>query len=237
LEEHEQKQGEQMSSRRVFIVIGIAAASVGLALPGGASAAARSGVTLHHYFGGGLVGAVYSQKPQRCASRRLVKLFRQTGKKPNPRRDTKVGEDKAAGRPPRDGGNGYAWEIRYHRAHPGHYYARIPAKSGCQADNSPTIHIAARPQTKISNWSANSPPRSASFDYTAVGGIVPYHFRCRLDDQQYRRCPKFGGPSGQEGGKFYKDLSAGRHVFRVFAIGDNGKEDKTSVKQAFRIKG
>jgi hypothetical protein len=226
-----------MKSRRVFIVLALAAASVALALPGGASAAARSGVTLHHYFGGGLVGAVYSQKPQRCASRRLVKLFRQTGKKPNPRRDTKVGEDKAAGRPPRDGGKGYAWEIRYHRARPGHYYARIPAKSGCQADNSPTIHIAARPQTKIADWSANESPRSADFRYTAVGGIVPYNFRCRLDDQQYHRCPKFGGRSGQEGAKYYHDLSPGRHVFKVYAIGKNRKKDKTPAKQTFRIKG
>jgi hypothetical protein len=227
-----------MNSRLIFIAMAVAAASIGLALPGGASAAARSGVTIHHYYGGGVIGEVFSQKPERCASLRKVQLFKQTGTKQNPNRDTKVGMTHASKKAqPNNGNGGYGWEVQYHRAHPGDYYARIPAKSGCQADNSKTIHIAARPQTKIADWSANESPRSADFRYTAVGGIVPYNFRCRLDDQQYRRCPKSGGRSGQEGTKYYHDLSRGRHVFKVYAIGGNGKSDRTPVKQAFRIKG
>jgi hypothetical protein len=218
---------------KIFVTLALMGACGAFALPSVAGAA-RSGVTIHHYYGGGVVGQVFSQKPERCASLRKVQLFRQTGKKQNPRRDTKVGKAHASGRASDNGG--YGWEVQYHRARPGHYYSRIPARPGCQADNSPTIHIAARPQTKITIVSVYQGQRGARFNYTAVGGITPYHFRCRLDDQQYQRCPKFGGHSGQSGAKSYRNLSAGRHVFRVFAIGDNGKRDKTPMKQAFRIK-
>jgi hypothetical protein len=221
---------------RTKILATLALVSAGAVLaPPSAASAARSGVTIHHYYGGGVVGKVFSPKPQKCARARKVKLFRLKGKRPNPKRDTKVGKADAAGRASDNGG--YGWEVQYNRARPGHYYARVPATPTCRADNSKTIRIAARPQTKITIVSVYQGQRGARFNYTAVGGITPYHFRCRLDDQQYQRCPKFGGHSGQSGAKSYRNLSRGRHVFKVRAIGANGERDQTPEKHVFRIKG
>ena len=60
---------------KVFVTLALAGACAVLALPSIAAGAARSGVTIHHAFGGAVVGEVFSQKPQRCAKHRKVKLF------------------------------------------------------------------------------------------------------------------------------------------------------------------
>jgi hypothetical protein len=52
-------------------------------------------------------------------------------------------------------------------------------------------------------------------------------FRCKLDDRRYRHCPGF-----QKG---FRHVSRGEHVFKVFAIGDDGKRDPTPAKRRFHI--
>jgi hypothetical protein len=206
------------------VKVSLAVVGVGalLALPGAASAKTRSGVTIHNLLGDQLKGFVFSPKPHQCADGRPVKVFRQRGGGQNPNRDVKVGGTYASAR-----GNGkYRWELSLHRPSPGDYYARVPATAACQADNSKAVHISARPDTRIRDVLFYD-DRTPTFYYYAVGGVEPYRFQCKLDDQRFRGC--------KGNSKRYHDLSRGRHVFKVRAIGSNGKKDATPEKRGFHI--
>jgi hypothetical protein len=209
-----------------LITFALAGACAVLALPSVAGAA-QSGVTIKGATaiqrGGGFEGWVYSPKPGKCADGRTVKLFKQKGKKPNPKQDKKVdtaqAQKKANGK--------YKWEMRHYGPQPGQYYARIPKTSACQADNSPTVHISKQVNTKITHVDINQHRRTAGFAYDGVGGVTPYSFRCKKDQQPYRHCTP---------DEAYRNLSPGRHVFKVFAIDHKGKRDKTPAKHVFHIK-
>ena len=109
---------------------------------------------------------------------------------------------------------------------PGDFYARVPATSTCRGDNSKTLHVSKRPNTKIIHASVTH-GRNVIFKYRGLSGIPPYNFQCKLDDKPYRHCPELE--------KRYVGLSHGHHVFRVRARGDNGKQDRTPDKRGFRI--
>jgi hypothetical protein len=210
---------------KILGMLALAGTFTALALPGtpsaGAASAARSGVTIHLFIGDAVKGYVFSPKLGECAEGRAVRVFRQKGKRVNPRRDIKVAKTRAT----QSANGGYRWEVGLDRPRPGHYYARVRATAACQADNSRTVTITARPQTKIVDTSLYPDTRSASFEWRAVDGVQPYKFRCKLDDQPYRRCREFG--------KEYSHLSRGHHVFKVFAIGGNGKQDITPARRGF----
>ncbi len=164
---------------------------------------------------------MFSPKPEQCANHRTVKLFEQTGKKQNPGRDKAVSKTQSY----RNHAGGYRWFDGY-ASRPGDFYARVPATPACQADNSKTIHLAVRPNTNITGIDFGG--RGVLIDFKGHGGVPGYRYKCKRDHQQYRRC--FGG------GKFYGHLKPGHHVFKVFAIGANGKRDRTPAKRGFRIK-
>jgi hypothetical protein len=207
---------------KTLVTLALASTCAVLALPTTASAAARSGVTIHNFIADGLKGFVFSPKPAKCADGRTVKVFRQTGKAPNPKRDIKVAKTNASA----DGHGKYKWKVGLHRPRPGHYYARVPATAACQADNSKAIRISARPRTKITNTILNRNTRSAEFQFSVVGGVGPYRARCKLDDKPYRPC---------KGPESYSHLSRGHHVFKVFEIGSNGRRDRTPAKRGFHF--
>ena len=112
-------------------------------------------------------------------------------------------------------------DLRHPR--PGNYYARVPATAACRVDNSKTYRLSARPKTRILDMSGAF--GHVTFYYSARGGITPYRFQCRLDHQGYRPCTHVQ--------KDYRHLRHGRHVFRVRAIGHNGKRDRTPPKRVF----
>jgi hypothetical protein len=207
---------------KLLVTLAVAGICGMLALPSVASAAARSAVTIHNPVGDNFKGFVFSPRPDQCADARTVKLFRQIGKGQDPKRDVKVARTYTSGRSP---SGKHKWLASLRRPRPGNYYARVPATTACQADNSRAIHLSARPDTKID--SASIFHRTAYFHYRAVGGIEPYRFRCKLDDRRYRRCRGYS--------KNYMHLSRGHHVFQVFPVGGNGKWDPTPAKQRFRI--
>jgi len=183
--------------------------------------ATPSGVTIHLRVSDNFKGYVFSPKPGQCADGRTVKLLRQKGSGQHPNRDLKVAKTQAT----RNSNGKYRWIVLPPHPRPGKYYARVPATAACQADNSKTIRLSARPDTKISGVDFDR--RSATVFYHAVGGVAPYDFRCKLDDRRYRRCPDFY--------KKYTELSRGHHVVKVRAIGDDGKRDRTPAKRGFRI--
>jgi hypothetical protein len=211
-----------MGSRiKLLATLAVASACGLLALPTTASAAARSGVTIHLRVSDNFKGYVFSPKPIKCADTRTVKLLRQRGDAQHPQRDAEVAKTQAT-----ENSNGkYRWIADPPHPRPGKYYARVPATTSCQADNSKTIRLTPRPDTKINK--ALFDRRSATFFYYAVGGVTPYDFQCKLDDHRYRRCPDFH--------KKYRKLGRGRHVFRVRAIGDDGKRDHTPAKRGFQF--
>ena len=202
------------------MTLAFAATCGALALPSTASAA-RSGVTIHLRVADEFKGFVFSPKPRQCADGRTVKLFRQEGKRQNPKRDVKVAKTQAS----RRGSGKYMWIVDLRHPRPGNYYATVAATAGCQADNSKTIHLAGRPNTKITGVHVDH--RSVSFHYRVVGGIAPYLVRCKLDDQPYRTCKEYR--------KSYRKLSRGRHVFKVRAVGHDGKRDRTPAKRRFHV--
>jgi hypothetical protein len=220
-----------MGSRsKVLATFAFAGACALLVLPSAASAApsgAPSGVTIHLRTGDELKGFVFSQKPNKCADGRTVKVFREKGKGQNPDRDAQVGKTQASKR----GSGKYRWIVDLNRPRPGKYYAGIPATSVCQGNTSKAIRISSRPDTKINQMI--SAHRKATFEYYAVGGVSPYDFQCKLDDHPYQPCRTDRGRA--TGSHTYRNLSRGRHVFQVRATGSNGKTDRTPAKQSFHI--
>jgi hypothetical protein len=207
---------------RTKLLIAFSATFAAFALPSVANAA-PSGVTIHNRIGDQFKGFVFSPKPRKCADARTVEVFREKGNGQSPNQDFKVGSTEAS----RRGRGKYTWYLAPSDPRVGKYYARVPATSACRADNSKTLRISAQPDTRIRK--VHHIKRSVVIDYYAVSGVAPYNFQCRLDDQHYRRCPDYQ--------KEYGHLSRGRHVFRVRAIGDNGKRDPTPAKRGFHIPG
>ena len=84
------------------------------------------------------------------------------------------------------------------------------------------------PNTKITRARINQRKSKATFKFKAVGRAS--RFQCKLTKQsrKLRRWRKCSSP------KTYKKLKAGRHVFRVRAIGPGGK-DPTPAKKRFRV--
>lgn len=182
---------------------------------------ARSGVTIHLRVRDNFKGYVFSPKPNQCADGRTVRLMRQKGRKQHPQRDVKVAKTQAT----RNSNGKYRWIVLPPHPRPGKYYARASATTSCQADNSKTIRLAARPKTRIRKMDVDD--RAVTFFYDGVGGDAPYDFRCKLDDHQFRRCPDFY--------KRYEKVSPGRHLFKVRAIGEDGKTDRTPAERGFQI--
>ena len=211
---------------KVFVTLALAGTCAVLALPSIAAGAARSGVTIHNYRGDGFKGSVFSPKPRQCARTRTVRVFRQKGKEENPKRDIKV----AKTAPHRRAGDKYRWELYPDRPRPGDYYAQVRATAACRADSSKTARISVRPLTRHIMTTLVPTTRSADFYYQAKGGVEPYTFRCKLDHKPYRRCGR-----GESDSRNYTHLSRGHHVFKVFAIGDDGKRDLTPAKRAFHF--
>jgi len=215
------------SKGRLLITLALAGACAVLAVPGTASAA-RSGVTIKSARaierGAGFEGWVFSPKPAQCALDRRVKLFKQRGRKQDPKRDRKVDTAQAEAK----GDGRYKWEAHHYRAQPGDYYARVSKTAACQADNSPTVHIPKQVSTTISDVDVNQRRRIAQFIYYAFGGFPSYRMRCKLDHRQYRDC--------QANSDVLKNLNPGRHVFKVFAIDHKGTRQRTPTKHVFHIK-
>ena len=206
---------------RLLAAFALAGACGALALPSVASAA-RSGVTLHLDGDGTFKGFVFSPKPGQCADGRRVELYRQRGREQHPNRDVKVAKSLAQsyshGR--------FKWTAHPLHPRPGDYYARVPKIAACRGDNSKTLHIAQRPNTKIWHMSITH-GRNVTFKYRGLGGLPPYNFQCKLDDKPYRHCPP--------GERRYVGLARGHHVFKVRARNDVGKQDRTPAKRGFRI--
>lgn len=124
-------------------------------------------------------------------------------------------------------GGKYRWREHDYDPHPGKFYARVPAITGCRADNSRTIHLSARPDTKITQVSLHHRESHAIFRYRTVGGVKPYQHYCRLDKGPVEGCTNTFNSYGH--------VSPGRHVFRVWAVGDNGLKERTPAKRTFHM--
>jgi hypothetical protein len=213
---------------KVFVTLALTGACAVLALPSIAAGAARSGVTIHSLPGVAFKGYVFSPKPRQCARNRTVRVFRQKGKKQNRKRDIKVAKTTSAFTFRRR--QRYKWETASRQFRPGDYYAQVRATAACRADSSKTVRISVRPRTRHIMTTLVPTTRSADFYYQAKGGVEPYTFRCKLDHKPYRRCGR-----GESDSRNYTHLSRGHHVFKVFAIGDDGKRDLTPAKRAFHF--
>ena len=130
---------------RILAVVAATAVCFGVAATD-ASAAIPSGITIHvkdvdtgsatiHR----LYGYVFSQRPRKCANHRSVGVFRQKGKKPDPRTDARIdyyqsrrvhGKYKWRADEPRE-------SIRVGKR----YYAWMRNEYGCQSDTSRTIRV------------------------------------------------------------------------------------------------
>ena len=206
---------------KLLATLALAGACGALAVPSTASAA-RTGITIHQRVSDNFKGYVFSPKPAQCADGRTVRLLRQKGKMQHPNRDVEVAETQAT----RNSNGKYRWFANPPHPPSGKYYAQVRATTSCQADTSKTVRLSARPNTRIREMHA-APDRSVTFFYYARGGASPYNFQCKLDDHRYRRCADFH--------KTYRKLDRGHHVFRVRAIGDDGKRDRIPAKRQFHI--
>ena len=111
-------------------------ACIGLAYVAPASAAdAETQVTIKGP--GNVFGFVSSDKLNKCAKDRKVKLYKQKG-------DIGGGDDKYTGlkylADDKDGDR-YKWDAGNPGLNSGKYYARAPKIDGCQADNSKTLVV------------------------------------------------------------------------------------------------
>jgi hypothetical protein len=212
------------TTTKLLTTLALVGAGAVLGLPTMASAATRSGVTIHPHYG--FEGFVFSPKPGICADGRTVNLFKEKGKKPNPKRDVKVDQSTAF----KNSADKYRWEARSYGLHPGHFYARAPATPACQADNSKTVHIHARPNTQITGIEerGHGARHRVDIGFKGVGSIPRYTYRTKLDGQPSYQHHRYGEAT-------YRHLSAGDHLFKVFAIASNGKRDRTPAKLRFHI--
>lgn len=121
---------------KTFMAIAALAAAVGLVVTGAASAgggAAETKVTIKAP-GGDVFGKVKSSKPNKCASGRKVKVYRQKGGDQGGGDDIKIGTDIAQAN-----NDGYEWNIGQPGVSGKKIYARAGKIPGCKADNSRTI--------------------------------------------------------------------------------------------------
>ena len=80
------------------------------------------------------------------------------------------------------------------------------------------------PNTKIKSASINRDKRKATFKFSS--SLPDSSFRCKLDGKNYKRC---------KSPKTYKDLSKGKHTFRVKARNAQKDEDPSAAKKSFKI--
>jgi hypothetical protein len=80
----------------------------------------------------------------------------------------------------------YKWHANDFRPRPGRFFARVSSTPACQADNSKTLRISRRPDTKITSLDTRSGKREAIIEYRGVGGVRPYTYRFKLDGRRYR---------------------------------------------------
>ena len=84
----------------------------------------------------------------------------------------------------------------------------------------------ARPQTTIHKVLVKGRKHQATFRFkSSKAGST---FRCRLDRRKFRNC---------RSPKSYRNLKRGRHVFRVAAVDDHGRIDRSPAVLRFRIRG
>jgi hypothetical protein len=203
---------------KLLAMLAVAGACGLFALPSTAGAAARSGVTIHEKGGGGFKGFVFSPKPGKCADGRMVSLLKKTENGAERLEVTHASKD-SDGR--------YRWRASEFPLRPGRFYARVSKTSACQADDSKTLRITARPNTKITSVSIQHRDNRAIFEYHAEGGFKPYRLFCRLDRHRVEDC----GNTRESFG----DVSPGRHVFRVWAKGANDRKERRPAKRRFKM--
>ena len=109
---------------RLFVAI-FAVALLGLSLVGSADAARKSKTKISiHAQQGGFFGNVKSKR-ESCALNRKVVLYKRKGKRPNRRRDERIGSDRA-----QPNGDGFMWSINTDEQ--GKFYAYAKATRKCK---------------------------------------------------------------------------------------------------------
>jgi hypothetical protein len=217
---------------KLLAALALAGACGALAVPSVAGAA-RTGVTIHQHRDS-LYGYVFSPKPDQCAKGRKVRLLKQKGKHKHPSRDRRIASTSAHEVTSGPHKGKFKWEIEIQSSFGnGRVYAFTPKarkrdhRSECDRDTSETIEVSRRPNTKITRVSIQHRDNRAIFEYHAVGGIKPYDLFCRLGKHPVEEC----GNTRET----YGDVSPGRHVFRVWAVGGNGLKERTPAKRTFKM--
>ena len=211
---------------KLLATLAVAGACGALAIPSIAGAA-RTGVTIHQR-GSSLYGFVFSPKPDRCAKGRKVRLLKEKGKHQHPSRDRRIGSTSAHEVTSGPHKGKFKWEIEIPSSvENAKLYALAPKRSGCHRDTSETINVTRRPNTRIIQVSIQHRDNRAIFRYHSVGGTKPYRHLCRLDKHQVQGCSNVY--------KSYGHVSSRRHVFRVWAVGADGRKERRPAKRTFKM--
>lgn len=99
-----------------------------------AASSAKTTLTIE-FAPGGLSGSVSSQQPG-CTGKRMVVVYRQQGRKQDPKSDQRVGSDRSDGWQA-----GHGWSVK--QGGTGRYYAVVDARKGCAAARSRTVRTPA----------------------------------------------------------------------------------------------
>ena len=90
----------------------------------------------------------------------------------------------------------------------------------------PAVKRHRRPQTKLLRMKILSAKQTAIFRFSGSGGKGKLTFQCRLDKHKFSSCRTR---------KSYKQLTRGKHVFRVRAKDASGLPDLTLVTKGFKV--
>jgi hypothetical protein len=118
-----------------IVVVLIATCGVLASAAGPAAAKPASGEVTIHSRPGGVFGTVSSDAPGRCAAKRRIVVFRQTGKGPAPRRDERIAATRSSA-----SAAGYEWSLDTQEVGP--LYAVATGEPGC----APVLSAAVRSQ-------------------------------------------------------------------------------------------
>ena len=112
----------------LVICAGLVFASIALA------SAAKTKVSIEAEQGG-FFGFVHTKRSasEECENGRKVVLYKQKGSEQKPHRDKKIGSDIA-----QPNGPDSQWQVSTDKS--GKFYAKAPAKNGCKAGYSDTVH-------------------------------------------------------------------------------------------------